>query len=565
MRRDLDALTDREFDLLVVGGGIHGVAIAYDAAQRGLRVALIEKGDFGSATSSNSLKIVHGGLRYLQHADLRRMRESIRERRILLRIAPHLVHPLPFLVPTYGHLIKGPEVFAVALALNGLIGADRNRRLPPEQRLPWGEIVPAAEFRKLAPMVDGKNLTGGVIWYDAQMYSSERLLLAFAQSAAEAGAQLANYVEATGYLVRDGRVYGVKAADRLNGQVFDIRARLTVNACGPWYNEVLRRLGIRTEREPLCLSVALNLVSTRKLTHEYAVGFYSHKQYRDQDSVLSRGSRLLFIAPWREVNLVGTAHLPYEGKANGFAIQGRVLFDFLREVQEALPAAGLRVEDIRFYHAGLLPMKPVRGSTDNVTLTKRHQIVDHEKVHRLPGVVSLIGVKYTTARAVAEEVTDLAVRRLGVKTPGAQTAETPLCGGEMESFAEFAQCKLPLLRKYLPEKTAQVLLHCYGTRFQELIRYFEISPYWAEAVGPDLPVVKAQILHAVRREMACKLSDVVFRRTDMAMFGLPNAEALRTAAEIMANELGWNGRRIRQEMEEVQAVFRPLEELAAGR
>jgi|YelNatPaOPRAMG01_1025707.scaffolds.fasta_scaffold00016_55 glycerol-3-phosphate dehydrogenase len=561
MRRDLKAIADREFDLLVVGGGIHGAAIAYDAAQRGLRVALVERNDFGSATSSNSLKIVHGGLRYLQHADFRRMRESIRERRTLMRIAPHLVHPLRFVVPTYGHLIKGPEVFAMALLLNGIIGADRNRRLPPEQRLPFGEILSADEFRRLAPMVDGSHLTGGVVWYDAQMYNSERLLLAFVESAVEQGAQVANYVEAKRYLQRDGRVNGIEAVDRLTGTSFEIRARVTVNACGPWYNELLRRLGLEGREEPLALSLAINLVSVRQLTRDCAIGFYSHRQYRDQDSVISRGSRLLFVAPWRKVNLLGTAHLPYRESADSLAVEPGLLADFLREIQEAIPGAEIDGRDIRFYHAGLLPMRPNRSASHEVTLIKRHRIVDHEKIHSLPGLISLIGVKYTTARAVAEEVTNLAFRKLGRKSPPCQTADTPLTGGEMESFSGFEKSELPRLTRYVSPELASTLLHNYGTRFLRLLTYFETSPHWAEPVGQGLPVVKAQILHAVREEMAQKLSDVVFRRTDLAMFGSPAPEALRMAAEIMANELGWNGKRMRQEIEEVLSVFRPLEGL----
>ncbi len=561
MRRDLNALTDKEFDVLVVGGGIHGAAIAYDAASRGLRVALIEKNDFGSATSSNSLKTVHGGLRYLQHADFRRMRESIRERRILLRIAPHLVYPLQFVIPTHGHLIKGPEVLRIALMLNDLIGWDRNRGLPPHRRLPRGRILSADDFRRLVPVVEGDNISGGASWYDAQMYSSERLLLAFVQSAVEEGAVVANYLQAVGYPRRNGRVLGVEARDQLSGDSLEIRSRLVINACGPWYNDLLHKLGVRNDPKPVQWSVAINLVTRKQLTRDYAIGFYSRRRYSDEDAWLPKGSRLLIIAPWREANLIGTAHLPYLRQPDAFTVDPAALDNFLQEVKEAIPKADLTARDVCFYNAGLLPMSSYNPKTGDVTLTKHHEVVDHQKRHGIAGVLSLIGVKYTTARGVAEQVIDLAVRKLGTKARKCQTAHFPLFGGEMGDFEEFLRTERPRLQQFVGEESAMAILHSYGTRSRDLLRYIESSPVWAQRLASDLPVVKAQVLHAVREEMALKLADVVFRRTDLGVFGLPSLDVLRATAEIMANELGWDQARVRQEIEEVKEVYAPLEGL----
>ena len=192
MRRDLAALAGREHDLLVVGGGIHGVAVAWDAAQRGLAVALVESHDFGSGVSWNSLKTIHGGLRYLQKADLIRLRESVHERSALLRIAPALVKPLGFLVPTYGHGAKGREAMALGLVLNDLLSADRNRGLPPERRIPRSRVLSSRETLDLVPGLAAEGLNGGALWYDAQVESSERLTVGFAHAAADAGALLAS-------------------------------------------------------------------------------------------------------------------------------------------------------------------------------------------------------------------------------------------------------------------------------------------------------------------------------------------------------------------------------------
>jgi len=193
MRRDLPRMAEGQYDVLLIGGGVQGLAIARDAASRGLSVALVERDDFGAGNSGNSQKIVHGGLRYLQHADLRRMRESIRERRILLATAPHLVQPLGFLLPTRGRGLRGRLAMSAALALNDMIGFDRNATRDPARRLPRSRVLSVQEAGSLAPQALPDGSTGAALWYDAQMLDSERLLLAIAKAAHDAGAALANH------------------------------------------------------------------------------------------------------------------------------------------------------------------------------------------------------------------------------------------------------------------------------------------------------------------------------------------------------------------------------------
>ena len=213
MERDPSKLQRNKYDLLVIGGGIYGACVTWDAALRGLSVALVEKGDFASATSANSLKIIHGGLRYLQHGDFKRMRESIRERRTLMEIAPHLVHPLPVLIPTFGHGMQGREVLSLALMINDLIGFDRNRLDDPEKHICRGRVISRRECLELLPGIHKKDLTGGAIFHDAQVYNSERLVLSFIRSAEKAGAELANYVEVTGFIQNSSRHSLVNSRD----------------------------------------------------------------------------------------------------------------------------------------------------------------------------------------------------------------------------------------------------------------------------------------------------------------------------------------------------------------
>lgn len=200
MKRNLEELSNTQFDVLVIGGGIYGACVAYEATLRGLSVALVEKQDFCGATSANSLKTIHGGLRYLQHADFKRMRESIYERRTLMKIAPHLVHPLPVLVPTYGHGLKGIEAMTVALKINDLVSCDRNLGLPdPQKHIPTGRTLSPTECLNTLPGISADGLTGGAIFHDAQVYNSERLVLAYLQSATQLGLRVANYLEVTGF------------------------------------------------------------------------------------------------------------------------------------------------------------------------------------------------------------------------------------------------------------------------------------------------------------------------------------------------------------------------------
>ncbi|MEJ2748354.1 MAG: FAD-dependent oxidoreductase [Anaerolineae bacterium] len=223
MKRNTSALTNQEFDLVVVGGGIFGVAAAWDATLRGLSVALIEQGDFGQATSANHFKVVHGGIRYLQHGDVYRIRESSAERSAFLRTAPHLVRPFPFVIPTYGHGMKSKEAMKIALLLYDLFTFDRNRGIKDERNhVPSGHTISRQECRAMFPDLDPTGLTGAAIFHDGQMYNPPRLTLAFVQSAAAAGAVVANYVQATGFLRQGNQVYGVTAVDKLSSEELEI-------------------------------------------------------------------------------------------------------------------------------------------------------------------------------------------------------------------------------------------------------------------------------------------------------------------------------------------------------
>ncbi|TDI88669.1 MAG: glycerol-3-phosphate dehydrogenase/oxidase [Caldithrix sp.] len=557
MKRDLAQLRGKQFDVLIIGGGIYGVCAAWDAALRGLSVALIEKNDFGSATSSNSLKIIHGGLRYLQQADFKRMRESIAERTILMRIAPHLVHPLPCIIPTYGHALKGREVMAAALFINDLVGFDRNRLTDPQKRLPNGKVISKEKCKEIIPGINEENLSGGAIWYDCQVYNSERMLISILRSAVNSGAVTANYTEMVGFITEQGRVTGVKAKDNLTGDILEISAKLVINNGGPWLNDVLAHLNGKLTRPKIKLSAAMNLVIKRKLFEKYAVGIWSKSDFRDGDALLSKGSRLFFITPWREYSLIGTTHVHYDGEPGQFKIKESDIQTFLDEVNAAYPPADLRREDVAFFYGGMLPADEDQKAGEDVRLLKNYQIIDHAKDRGVEGLISVVGVKFTTARDVAVKTVDCAIEKLGKSPVKSLTCTTLIFGGDIGNFENFIDAEKSKAPHGLSENSIEHLVLNYGSEYPEILKYGEENQEFIRPISPDSEILQAEVIYAVREEMAIKLADVVRRRTELGTAGCPEDAVLRVCADLVGHELGWDEQKRQAEIEETKQIYDP--------
>ncbi len=548
MQRDTKKLQSENFDVLIIGAGIYGATAAMDAATRGLSVAIIDQGDFGGATSANSLKIVHGGLRYLQQLDIKRMRESIRERRLLLQMAPHLVHPLSCVMPTYGHLMKGPEVMAVGLLLNDIISYDRNRLDDPQKHIPMGRIISQAEILKRAPGMDPHRVNGGVLWTDAQMFNSDRLNLAFLQSAVSAGAEAANYVKAENYLLSDNRVYGIQAKDCISGEQLEIRAKAVVNMAGGWTDELLTRLGRPSAR--VNLSTAMNVIVNRDLLKETAAGLRGQFSYLRPDGQTYHGNRILFLTPWRGRTIIGTYHRPYTDAADELRVRDEEIHDFLKEVNSAYPGDPVTREEISLAHKGFLPMDGVNPKTGDVQLTKHYRIFNHAKQDGIQNLISVVGVKYTTARDVSEKVVSLLYHVLGRKVSPNRTRYLRVAGGDISRYDVFLAEALASRPSQLEERTILRLVKNYGSNYRQIIRDLENNGKFAGLIPGSEPVLRAEIFHAVKHEMACHLTDVVLRRTDLGSAGNPGMEALRDAAQVMATLLGWSSGKVEEEIRE---------------
>ena len=553
MKRDISALAEKEYDLVVVGAGIFGVCAAWDASLRGLSVAIVEKGDFSHATSANHFKMVHGGIRYLQHGDIFRIRESSRERSALLRIAPHLIKPLPIVIPTYGHGTKGKAFFGAGLLLYDLLTSDRNQGIQDDRMIPRGQLMPRQEVLKLFPGLKEKGLTGGAVFCDGQIYNPPRLAISFLRSAVNEGADAANYVEAYGFLRGKDRIVGVKAQDVLNGDDLEIRGKWVLNTSGPWAHRLLESLlGLELDPRPT-FSRDLAFVVGSRSNHGYALAFST--QTKDSDTILDIGGRHLFAVPWRNYTLVGVWHKVFKGTPEEISVTEDELQEFIHEVNTAYPGLQVTVDDILMINTGLtLFGSEKRQGNNNLSFGKRSRLIDHSKEHGIDGITTLIGVRATTARGMAEKAVDIILDRLGKEKIKTKTEYTPIYGGNIPRFNDFIKDAKQKCPPGINFDQIHALIHNYGSHFEEVLKYVDENPVWANTLG-NSTILEAEVIHAVREEMAQKLADVVFRRTDLCTGGYSDKETLQKSAELAARELGWSDERLQQELEEVKQTY----------
>jgi glycerol-3-phosphate dehydrogenase len=513
MKRSLDALTSRVFDLAIVGGGITGCCIARDAARRGLSVALVERRDFSSGTSAATSHMVHGGLRYLQSLEFGVVRESLRERRIWQRIAPHLVSPLAFLVPTLGR--RHDLTIRVGLALYDLLSFDRNRLEDPEQHLAASRHLSAAEMVAREEVLDQPALHAGMVYSDCLAFSPERVAVECALDAAAHGAAVANHVAAAA--IRRGAPPTLVATDELTGAELPIRARVIVNAAGPWSDEVSATLGQATPTR-VVRSKGIHLV-VRPITTHFAL------------TVPVRG-RHFFVIPWRDHSLIGTTDTPYPGDPDDVGVTDAEIEDFLAVINEGLPAARLGRGDVVTAYAGLRPLVASHvGSTYRAS--RRSEIVEDPT-----GVVSVIGGKWTTSRGVAERCVDVVVRRLDASVRACDTADAPLPGGTDGRY----QTSLPHLTArypHIPHGGVLETLRMFGARAHHVLDLATATPVLAEPAVPGSADLAAAVVFAAREELAASLGDVLFRRTGLGALGSLSPAALDRCAGLLARELAW--------------------------
>jgi glycerol-3-phosphate dehydrogenase len=537
MHRAIDRLANEVFDLLIIGGGVTGACVARDASLRGLKVALVERNDFAGATSAHNSKLVHGGLRYLRNFELGLVRESLKERRIWQRIAPHLVHPLPFLVPSYGGGWKGRAILQAGLSLYDILSFDKGWLDDPAQRLPNHSWLSRKEALAQEPVLERAEFGGALQYYDAQMYSPERLALECLLDADANGAAIANYVEGKMLLRRDDNVEGCHVRDCETDNAFDVRAKLTLVAAGPWADIFLEHALGKPSSHRLMRSKGIHLL-VQAVTRTSAL------------TVAAEGSHF-FVLPWHGHTLLGTTDTEFKGDPDDVGVSESDIADFLAFINKHLPAVNLTRDKVEFFYSGLRPLVD-DGSGDTYGASRKAELVDHGESDGLTGLLSAIGGKWTTSRALAQTVVDAIVEKLDVSADDCETDEDPTAGGDIGRISDFLAEQRA---EHADLPSIEHLARMYGSRLPEMLAQANNRPELRLPVGASGDIA-AQVLFAVREEMALRLSDVVMRRTCMGQIGTPPSAALDTTSRIMAAELGWSDERRDAELAALAPCFK---------
>lgn len=537
MRRAIDRLANEMFDLLVIGGGVTGACVARDASMRGLKVALIERSDFAGATSAHNSKLVHGGLRYLRNFELGLVRESLKERRIWQRIAPHLVHPLPFLVPSYGAGLKGRAILQAGLSLYDLLSFDKGWLDDPEQRLSNHSWLSRKAALAQEPVLEKPGFDGALKYYDAQMYSPERLALECLLDADATGAAIANYVEAKTLLRRDDNVEGCRVRDCETDNAFDVRAKLTLVAAGPWAD--------------IFLEHALGTPSSHKLMRSKGIHLLVPAVTRTSALTIAAEGSHFFVLPWHGHTLLGTTDTAFKNDPDDVGVSESDIAEFLSFIGRHLPAANFARDRVEYFYAGLRPLVD-DGSGDTYGASRRAELVDHAKSDGLAGLMSAIGGKWTTSRALAQSVVDAIIEKLNVSTAECETDEDPTAGGDIGRISDFFAAQRA---EHADLASIEHLARMYGSRLPEMLAQANNRPELRLPLG-SAGDIAAQVVFAIREEMALHLSDVVMRRTCMGQIGQPPDTALDATARIMAAELGWNEERRNAEIAALAPWFK---------
>lgn len=539
-KESLKQLKTETFDVLIIGGGITGAGLALDAVTRGLKTALIEKRDFAAGTSSRSTKLIHGGLRYLEHYDFALVREGLRERAELLKIAPHLVEPFPFVIPIYQDSRRNydhPLLVRAGLFLYDLLAGkyniQRHRRVSREEAL------------ELAPQLDPRGLKGALIYYDGRTNDS-RLVVEVLKSANAHGAAIANYVRLSGFTTDpQGKIAGAHLHDELAGESFDISACTIINATGVWMNEV-RSLStsLSDDDKQLRPSKGIHLiVSSERLqvTTAWLIPAIGEK-------------RFYFVVPWEGYVNIGTTDTDYQGGKDAPGALESEAKQILQAINAYFPTAQLELSDVISAWAGLRPLISSGNTNQSTTAVSRKEEIFADE----DGLISLAGGKLTTYRLMAERGVDLAVeqlqQRFGKTANPSRTTELVVGGGlikprEIEEIAQqIAQAE------HLPLATALHLLHSYGADYERLLDLMREDESLREPLLAGLPNVAAEAVYAVRYELAMTIADVLARRTRIAMLGSA-MDCVQKVAALMGRELGWDAQQTSQQVASFSAEY----------
>lgn len=510
-RRDIPNLCARRHDVLIIGGGINGAGLARDLAMRGLRVALVEKGDFASGTSSASTKLIHGGVRYLERFDLRLVFEACRERRILQAIAPHLVRPLPFFIPVYRDDPRSLSAIRAGMTLYDLLAMFRNTH--PHS------MLSAEEAGAREPALRQDGLKGVALYWDCRM-DDARLCLENVLAARELGAETANYLEVTGLIRQAGRVRGARVFDKVSGKDFEVEAEVVVNTTGPWLDR-------------LC---SLDGESEEKLRPTRGTHILVPRINRGEEALYltaGRDDRLFFVIPWGDLSLIGTTDVDDRGDPDELTPVEADIEYLLAETGRHLQGEPPGRSDVVAAFAGLRPLI-AENSEPAYRASREYRLFESAS-----GLLSVGGGKYTTYRAMAAQAAERITERLGRGKGNSLTHRIPLPGGATGNFAAYRHREMRnLSAEYgLPPAVLTGLLSLYGSRTARLLSLLREEPALVRPIAEDSPLLTVQVAYATDFEMACTPEDVLRRRTPLALQRGRGMRELEAVIAFMAERL----------------------------
>jgi glycerol-3-phosphate dehydrogenase len=541
----------RAFDLIVVGAGINGAGIARDAAMRGLRVLLLDKGDISSGTTQWATRLIHGGLRYLEYYEFALVRESLKDREAILHVAQHLVKPLGFLVPIYDRSSRGPLMIRLGMNVYDVLSYDRS--------MDRHKMLSRRKVEEREPGLNPEGLKAAAFYYDAQVEYAERVAVENAISARDNGATIITYANVEGLILENGDVKGVEFTDVFGGERYAIRAPVTVNVAGPWVDQVLADIeGHGTEENDE------RFIGGTKGSHLIVDPFPGAPRDEALYVEARKDGRPYFIVPWNGRYLIGTTDLRYEGDLDYVSASEEEIQYLLDETNYVIPGARLSREDVLYTYAGVRPL-PHNPGSETSSVTRSHVVFDHAtggsaaggkmrrsgaELPQVDGLLSVVGGKLTTYLNLSRQAVDAVYKKLDRKAPRSRSRKVPLPGSETSDFEAFAAGFESA--STIPEVLSGRLLKLYGVRAAEVLKVGEDDPELltplSSIVSVETALIGAEVIWAFREEMAETLSDVLLRRT-MAGYGprvgLDVAEA---AAQVAVKHLGWEQERAEREV-----------------
>ena len=526
-KRVLDSIAEIAVDVIIIGAGINGAGIARDGAMRGLKVLLLDKSDIGGGTSSWSTRLIHGGLRYLEHGEFSLVRESLHERACLMKIAPHLVRPLPILIPIYKNARRGLWTMRAGMFAYDVLSFDKT--------LPRHQMFSRVETLQKLPGLNPDGLVGSAVYYDAQVEFAERLVLENALSAIENSARVLTYARVDKLVIENGTARGVEYTDQLTGVSHFARGETIVNAAGPWIDQLLDEAGAKSPK----------LIGGTKGSH-IIVGPFEGAPASAIYVEAEADQRPFFIVPWNDNYLIGTTDIRYHGDLDCVRIEAEEIDYLLRETNRIIPAANLLREKILYTYAGVRPL-PFAGDKDEKDITRRHFIRRHPQV---ANIFSIVGGKLTTYRSLSEETVDLIFTNLGGGNVKCRTDQVPLPGAVTPdtntNFEDFCQDFKQSSR--LTQGICDRLLRTYGVRSVEVLKLTEAEPSLGEVFDGETQAIAAEVIYSFEHEFTATLADCLLRRTMVGLNSTCGLDAVETAATVAQKYLGWPKARVADEI-----------------